>query len=101
MNTSIIITPSTRKYKKFMAVFPGGKAIHFGDNRYEDFTMHRDKSRKDLYILRHSAREDWNNTETAGFWSRWVLWNKPSLISSIKDTEKRFGIQIIYLSNYP
>jgi hypothetical protein len=37
--------------------------------------------------------EDWNNP-SPGFFSRWLLWNKPSLKASIKDTEKRFNIKI-------
>ena len=89
------ILPSKRKYKKFMVKLPNGKTIHFGDDRYEDFTIHRDKQRKNAYILRHAPREDWSNLETAGTWSRWLLWNKPTLQQSIKDMERRFGIRIL------
>lgn len=42
-------------------------------------------------------RENWTKSgiDTAGFWSRWVLWNKPTLAASVADTEHRFGIDII------
>lgn len=29
------------------------------------------------------------------FWARWILWNKPTLQSSINDTKERFNIKII------
>jgi hypothetical protein len=35
--------------------------------------------------------ENWNDPYTAGFWSRWVLWNKPTITESIKDIQKRFS----------
>ena len=31
----------------------------------------------------------------AGFWARWILWNKPTLQSSVNDTKERFNIKII------
>ena len=36
--------------------------------------------------------EDWNKsgTKTAGFYSKHVLWNKPTLKESIDDINKRF-----------
>lgn len=70
--------------------------VRFGDKQYEDYTMHRDPARKRQYISRHKTRENWhkNGIATAGFWSRWILWNKPTLASSIRDTEQRFGIKI-------
>ena len=37
--------------------------------------------------------EDWTSQgyETAGFYSRWILWNLPSLRASVADTNKRFS----------
>jgi hypothetical protein len=55
-----------------------------------------DDEKKARYIARHQAREDWNNPFSgAGFWARWILWNKPTLQSSVNDTKERFGIKII------
>lgn len=73
--------------------------LHFGDSSYDDFTTHANNKRRMSYIARHKANEDWTSTGlgTAGFWSRWLLWNKSSLFDSIKDVEKRFGIQIRFL----
>jgi hypothetical protein len=50
--------------------------------------------RKQNYILRHKSNEDSSNILTAGFWSRWLLWNKPTLRESITDIERNFGVQI-------
>ena len=74
---------STNKDKKFMAIFQNrktgrNKTIHFGASGMEDYTMHKDPIRMELYLKRHSKREDWTNPLSAGFWSRWLLWSKPN-----------------------
>lgn len=97
MSKTFILQPSQRKNKKWMITTPEGKKIHFGAKGYQDYTEHQDPKRKDLYILRHSATgtEQWCTPNTAGFFSRWLLWNLPSLEASIRDTEKRFKINIL------
>ena len=70
------------------------KTIHFGADGYDDYTTHKDPKRKAQYIARHKNNEDWNNPETAGFWARWLLWNKPSLNDPIADPKHR-GFLII------
>jgi hypothetical protein len=94
----IILKKSSKKDKKFMVVI-GNKTVHFGAVGYSDFTIHKDIDRMHRYETRHKSREDWKKSgiKTAGFWSKWILWNKPSLISSIRDTQKRFGIKIRYV----
>lgn len=68
------------------------KTVKFGAAGYEDFTTHKDEARKAAYISRHKAREDWTKTgvDTAGFWSRWLLWNLPTITASLTDIKKRF-----------
>jgi hypothetical protein len=68
------------------------KTIHFGNSDYEDYTQHHDSTRKASYLARHQAREDWTDPTTAGFWSRWLLWNKPTLQGSLSDLRKQFHI---------
>ncbi len=91
------IFKSDKKDKRYTFILDDGMRIHFGDPRYQNFLMHRDENRKRLYILRHQKNEDWTKqgSRTAGFWSRWILWNLPTLPQSIRDTEQRFGIKII------
>ena len=91
----IILQKSNRSEKKYMVTI-GNKTIHFGSSPYKSYEVHKDKERMLRYLNRHRSRENWSKSgiKTAGFWSRWILWNKPSLLASIKDTEKRFNIHI-------
>jgi hypothetical protein len=80
---------------KYIATFKtdsGFKHIPFGALGYSDFTLHKNLERKKKYILRHRTRENWNDPMTAGALSRWILWNKPTLLESIKDFRKRFKL---------
>jgi hypothetical protein len=97
-NNDIILQKSTNPDKKFVAII-GNKSVHFGAKGYSDYTLHKDKERMFRYENRHRKRENWTKSglKTAGFWSKWILWNKPSLLGSIKDTEKRFNIKIKYI----
>lgn len=63
LGRDVDIQPSTRKYKKYMIFNPETeKYIHFGDNRYEDFTQHRDKDRQRLYLARATnIRGNWKS----------------------------------------
>lgn len=70
------------------------RIIRFGDIRFEDYTIHNNKARKISYIKRHIKNENWHDPMTKGFWSRWLLWNKPTILQSINSIEKLFGIKI-------
>ena len=95
--TEIIITKSANKNKKYSALIDGKKTIHFGSAGMSDFTKHKDEERKQRYINRHKSRENWSDPKTAGFMSKHLLWNKPTLTESIKDTNNRFkNINIKY-----
>jgi len=91
----IILQKSSHPDKKYMVTI-GNKTVHFGAKGYSDLTKHKDKSRMKRYENRHRSRENWSKSgiKSAGFWSKWLLWNKPSLGASIKDTERRFNIKI-------
>jgi hypothetical protein len=97
----ILLSKSTNKEKKFMVLINDEntrRTIHFGSSDHSDYTLHKDPDRKKRYIARHKAKEDWtkNGILTAGFWSRWILWNEPTLEESIKSTEKKFSIRITF-----
>lgn len=87
---------SPRKDKKYAVVLPDGTAVHFGARGMSDYTIHKDKDRRNNYIARHGADADqnWEDPTTAGFWSRWLLWNKPTLESSLRDIRKKFNIGV-------
>lgn len=88
----VSIKKSTRSEKKYMATFNDGTVTHFGAAGMSDYTKHKDYERKQRYINRHRKRENWNDPKTAGALSRWILWNKESLRSSITDYKKRFNL---------
>ncbi len=90
MVLNIVIKSSNKADKKYMAIIDDRKTIHFGQRGASDMTQHKSEDRKNRYITRHEKNEDWNNIYTAGFWSRWILWNKPSISESIRDTNNRF-----------
>mgnify|MGYP003337894274 CR=1 FL=1 len=66
------------------------KNIKFGSYGMSDYTQHKNDAMKMNYINRHKARENWNNPLSAGFWSRWILWNKKDLNDSLIYTINRF-----------
>ena len=90
MKTAVLST-NIRPSNKFM-VRIGDNTIHVGASGYGDYTIHKDPKRKARYLARHK-NENWNDPESAGFWARWVLWNKPTLAESIKDISK-LGITV-------
>ena len=46
------ISLSTKKEKKYMVVTPDGKIVHFGQMGYEDYTKHKNKTRRKNYLTR-------------------------------------------------
>jgi len=91
----IHLSKSTRNGKKFM-VKVEDKIVHFGQAGASDYTEHKDKERKERYLARHRNRENWakSGINTAGFWSRWLLWSEPTIEASIKKIEKKFNVKI-------
>lgn len=70
------------------------KTIHFGAAGMSDYTKHKDEERKQRYIARHKANENFNDPETAGYYAKNVLWNKPTIEASwnwVKNDLKRKG----------
>lgn len=102
-----ILCKSTRKDKKYMVMdTEKGDIIHFGSKNNKDYIIYNEENKymandkKRAYIKRHSKlNEDWTNIKTAGFWSRWILWNMPTLDESIKNVEERFNIKILNCKN--
>ena len=73
---------STRKNSKYMATLPGGKKVHFGSPKYPDFTIHKDKERRDKYLSRAMKIKNkkgeltYTNPESSNFWSVNLLWSR-------------------------
>ena len=100
----ITLTKSPKKEKKYRVTFKfkdssisRSKHVDFGQKGYSDYTIHKDRARMKRYIDRHARMgENWGVTGkySAGFWSRWLLWSKPSLRAAISYVSKRLKIPI-------
>ena len=73
---------SSRKNNKYMVTLPGGKKVHFGSPKYPDFTIHKDKKRRDKYLSRAMKIKNkkgeltYTNPESSNYWSVNLLWPK-------------------------
>ena len=83
---------SDKPEKKYYIITKDDKKVYFGAAGYDDFTTHKDEERRQRYIARHKANEDFNDPLTAGFWSRWYLWNLPTKKASLEDLKRRFKL---------
>ncbi len=97
------VKPSTKPEKKYTATFckcekkdqckgSNHKTVHFGLKGSSTFLDHKDNKKKDAYLARHKANENWNDPTTAGALSRWLLWNLPTLSASIAFFKKKFKL---------
>ena len=89
------IRRSHRAEKKYDAVFERNgreKVVSFGAAGMSNYTKHKNATRKNRYLKRHSGMgENWRQPDTPGALSRWILWNKPSFRESVADYKRRFG----------
>jgi hypothetical protein len=59
---------SDKDGKKFYIITNDNKKVYFGATGYEDFTTHKDETRKQRHISRHKKNEDWDgiNSQPSG-----------------------------------
>lgn len=94
----MVIEKGTGKNKKLKAIFydDEGKKIkttQFGDSRYEDYTQHKDKKRRDKYRLRHKKDLSKGNYMNAGFLSYYILWGESAALkTNINKYKKKFKL---------
>lgn len=118
------VEKSPNPKKKFRVQLINGKVIDFGAAGYSDYTIHKNPLRMRSYLIRHGGLpfipkavmmsknkkfvenklsmvsdthlEKWkkNGVNTAGFWSRWLLWSKPSMQEAKKLIKNKFNIKV-------
>lgn len=100
------IKPSDVKNKRYSAIIQdsvSGKSrrpkghevkVDFGDKRYQNYTIHQDKDRRERYRLRHK-NDHIKDPFSPAFWSWYLLWNKDTLEKSAQDIRKRFNIKVV------
>ena len=92
------ITPSTKEGKKLMAVFINKdtnrqKTTHFGAKGMSDYSIHKDKERRERYRKRHQKDLKTNDPTRAGYLSYYILWgDSTSLKSNIEKYKKKFNL---------
>ena len=96
------VVPARDGVHKYKAVFlqdSGRKrTTAFGAQGYKDYIQYSKEGKdvaaehKSNYLTRHARTEHWNQPMTAGALSRWILWGKPTLQSSIAEFRKRFQL---------
>ena len=80
--------------KKYEITFEKNGKIYtrkFGAAGMSDFTIHKDKERRERYISRHKKDLKTGDPMRAGYLSMYILWNKPSLKSSLADYKRRLN----------
>ena len=95
---TVSLIKSPRRDKKWRVFFENsGQHVDFGQKGYSDYTIHKDQDRMKRYVKRHAMmHERWGKIGmySAGFWARWLLWSKPSLIEARRYIETKFDIKI-------
>jgi hypothetical protein len=91
------VVPSANAEKKYDAVFQQDsgrtKTTSFGAKGYTDFLQSADKDRRERYLTRHKANENWNEPTTAGSLSRHLLWgDSTNLSDNIRTFKSRFNL---------
>ena len=85
---------SDKPNKKYYIITNDNKKVYFGASNYSDFTIHKDEQRKQRYINRHKKNESkyWNKSgiDTPSFWSRFLLWEKPSINESYQFIKNKY-----------
>ena len=77
LGKSAVLSPSTRKDKKYMIQDQNtGRIVHFGQLGYEDFTKHKDEERRQRYLNRATnMRGEWrDNPYSPNNLSIHILW---------------------------
>jgi len=67
---------STKKEKKYMVTTPDGRVVHFGQMGYEDYTKHKNKTRRKNYLNRSAKiKGKWKKDKySPNNLSRILLW---------------------------
>ena len=97
----IKVVKSEKEKKKWKAIFKldngKEKTTHFGyyniNDLKNDYTLHKDKERRERYRKRHEKDLKTNDPTRAGYLSYYLLWgDSTSLKKNITDYKKQFDL---------
>ncbi len=85
------IVKEINKGKRFKATFSDESTVEFGQTNPTKGTFidHKERDTKKAYIARHKQDLKTKDPKRAGYLSMFLLWNKPTLASSIRDYNRR------------
>lgn len=92
------VKKSDKPKKKYVATFENlktkkKKKTYFGAEGMEDYLIHKDKKRRELYRKRHQKDLKTNDPTRAGFLSYYILWgDTTSLKENIKIYKNKFNL---------
>jgi hypothetical protein len=94
----IVVKRSDVLGKKWQINIPrhwGTQIIYCGNTRSPDYTDHKNLSLAVCYHRAHYQDEDWSPAANGqeNFWTRWLLWNKPTVREAIVDMTDKFGFK--------
>lgn len=88
----MLVRPSTRAGKKWMAKFADGTITHFGAAGYTDYTRGATKAQREAYIKRH-AHENKSDPRSAAALSRYILWGESrNMDANIRAYRRRYKL---------
>jgi hypothetical protein len=99
MSNFLGIHKSDKPDKKYYALFENEgrqKKVYFGAAGMKDYTsfspIERNERRR-RYLARHKANENWNDPESPGALSRWILWgDTPSVSRNTAIYKRKFQL---------
>jgi hypothetical protein len=66
--------------------------VHFGQFGAQTYIDHKDKLKKNNWIARHGASEDWTDPYKPGTLSRFLLWETTDFEKNHKLYMQRFNV---------
>ena len=80
--------------KKYDAIFMNSKTgknkiVSFGKKGEKDYTQHNNKDLLEFYDFKHKKKENWNDLMSSAALNKYILWNKKTLESSIRDYKSK------------
>lgn len=66
------ILPSCRKHKKLAIILNGKIVAHIGDDRYEDYNIHQNTKRRDIY--KKCAEKNRHKLGSVTYYTDQILW---------------------------
>jgi len=93
----LTIKKSDKPNKKYVAIFTKddgkSKKTYFGSAGMSDYTIHKDKERRERYRSRHKKDLNTKDPTRAGYLSYYILWgDSKNINTNIKMFKKKFKL---------